>query len=236
MTDEIKRLVGELAVDSFVKPGMKLGLGTGTTAVHAVRRVAQAIQQGTLSDLLVVPTSMQTLQLCQELGLAVRSMNDPDIAASLDLAIDGADAVDPDFCLIKGGGGAHLIEKIVAYSAKKFVVIVDESKLTDSLGPGFPIPLEVIPEARFAVQLAVEKMGGQVVLREAQRKIGPVISENGNMILDVRFPAGLPAPAAEMEGRFNAIPGVVENGLFTRPVEAVVVGMQDGRLEVRTRS
>ncbi|AFG36560.1 ribose-5-phosphate isomerase RpiA [Spirochaeta africana] len=234
--DELKRLVGEYAVDHFVKSGMKVGLGTGTTAVHAVRRISERIAAGRLIDILVVPTSMQTRQLCQELLLPVRSMNDPDIDAELDIAIDGADAVDPQLALIKGGGAAHLTEKIVEYAAREFVVIVDESKLVDQLGTSVAIPLEVIPEARTTVIRRAAALGGQAVLRPAQSKIGPVITENGNMVLDVRFPDGLPIAAAELERELNSIPGVVENGLFTRPVTAVVVGMRTGQVEVKTPS
>lgn len=231
--DRLKKMVGEYAVDHFVKSGMKVGLGTGTTAVHAVRRIAERIEAGRLIDILVVPTSMQTLQLAQELRLAVRSMNDPDIDAELDLAIDGADAVDPQLQLIKGGGAAHLTEKIVEYAARQFVVIVDESKMVEKLGRDVAIPLEVIPESRRTVTRRAEQLGAVVLLRPARNKIGPVITENGNMILDVRFPDGLPMSERELERELNTIPGVVENGLFTRPVTAIVVGMRNGTVELQ---
>ncbi|GAB6090716.1 ribose-5-phosphate isomerase RpiA [Spirochaeta dissipatitropha] len=230
--DELKRLVGAYAVDHYVQTGMKVGLGTGSTAVHAVRRLAERIAAGELSNMLVVPTSLQTLQLSQELGLAVRSMNDPDIAGSLDVAIDGADEVDPDRCLIKGGGAAHLLEKIVEYTARDFIVIVDESKLVDRLAAAMPIPLEVIPEARVPVMNAVKALGGQPTLRMALRKAGPVVTDSGNLIIDVLYPESLPNTPAELERLFNLIPGVVENGLFTRAVKAVVVGRSDGRVDV----
>ncbi|MFW6362305.1 MAG: ribose 5-phosphate isomerase A [Spirochaeta sp.] len=234
IADNLKRLVGEYAADNYVKSGMKIGLGTGSTAVHAVRRISERIMSGRLIDILVVPTSMQTLLMCQELRLPVRRMNDPDIEAELDIAIDGADAVDPDLNLIKGGGAAHLVEKIVEYSARDFIVIVDESKLVDELGTTVGIPLEIIPDARAVVARFAAELGGEPVLRPARNKVGPIITENGNMILDVRFPKGLPLPAREMERELNSIPGVVENGLFTRPVTAVVVGMQDGTVQVQT--
>jgi ribose 5-phosphate isomerase A len=155
------------------------------------------------------------------------------------LTIDGADEVDPQHCLIKGGGGAHLIEKIAAYASEELAITVDESKLTENLGGGFPIPVEVVPAARVQATKALEKLGATVILREAVRKAGPVITEHGNLILDIRFCfPDLQSKSIDpflMETELNQIPGVVENGLFTRKLPAVYVACSNGTVETRRK-
>ncbi|WP_461247396.1 ribose 5-phosphate isomerase A, partial [Treponema sp. R6D11] len=183
----MKEAAGKAAVDALVKSSMKLGLGTGSTAIHAVRRVGELLANGTLRDISAFATSFQTEIECEKLGIPVYSLNSKELASGLDLTIDGADEVDPQNRLIKGGGGAMLIEKIAAYSSALFAVTVDESKIVQSLGTGFPVPVEVVPDARVQATKAFEKLGANVILREALRKIGPVITEHGNIILDIRF-------------------------------------------------
>jgi ribose 5-phosphate isomerase A len=143
----------------------------------------------------------------------------------VELAVDGADEVDPQLNLIKGGGAAHTMEKIVDSSAEKFIVIVDDSKLVDELGT-FPVPVEVIPQAFRVVAERLEAMDGKPELRIAERKDGPVITDNGNFVLDIQFQK-ISDPAA-LENELNTIPGVVENGLFTGIVHEVIVGTQQG--------
>ncbi|MFQ3621570.1 MAG: ribose 5-phosphate isomerase A, partial [Spirochaetales bacterium] len=157
----IKKEVGYAAADTYIKSGMKIGLGTGTTAIWCARRVAELISQGKLTNLLAVPTSTQTEYECQQLGIPLRTLNDPDIGGELDLSIDGADEVDETLCLTKGGGGALLIEKIVAYASKQYVVVIDTSKLVSHLGISFPIPLEVLRPGRVPVAKACEKLGAR---------------------------------------------------------------------------
>jgi ribose 5-phosphate isomerase A len=132
-----------------------------------------------------------------------------------------------------GGGGALLVEKIAAYASAAYAITVDESKIVNSLGAGFPIPVEVIPSARVSAGKALEALGATVMLREALRKAGPVITEHGNLILDIRFAA--PVNPVEMENNINHIPGVVENGLFTRIIPAVYIARSNGTVEVREK-
>lgn len=229
-------MVAASAVDKLVRSGMKLGLGTGSTAIPAVRRVGALLASGELCDILAVPTSFQTTIECEKLGIPIFSLNSREIDGSLDLTIDGADEVDPDNRCIKGGGGALLLEKIIAYASAQYAIVVDESKIVKNLGLKFPVPVEVIPEARIPVTLALEKLGAEVKLREAVRKAGPVITDHGNFILDILFGTA-PDPSA-LEAEINRIPGVVENGFFTGPAgrvlrPAIFIGHGNGNVERR---
>jgi len=217
----------------MVKSGMKLGLGTGSTAVHAVRRVGELLAKGELRDISAFATSFQTEIECEKLKIPFYSLNSQELANGLDLTIDGADEVDPQNRLIKGGGGAMLIEKLAAYASSQFAVIVDESKLTERLGYGFPVPVEVIPAARVQVTKALEKIGAIVILREAIRKAGPVITEHGNIILDIRFEAENQIEPSSLETELNQIPGVVENGFFTGKPPVIYVAQSGGTIETR---
>jgi len=233
----MKEAAGKTAVDDMVKSGMKLGLGTGSTAVYAVRRVGELLLQGVLRDICVFATSFQTEMECEKLNIPFFNLNSRELSSGLDLTIDGADEVDPQNYVIKGGGGALLIEKIAAYASGKYAIVVDESKLVNSLGTGFPVPVEVIPAARVQVTRVLEKTGITVILREALRKAGPVITEHGNIILDIRFEkksngsSGLlnePINPSLMETELNQIPGVVENGFFTRKPPVVYIARSEG--------
>ncbi|MDR2942419.1 MAG: ribose-5-phosphate isomerase RpiA [Treponema sp.] len=227
----MKEAAGKAAVDALVKSGMKLGLGTGSTAIHAVRRVGELLAQGTLRDISAFATSFQTEIECEKLGIPAYTLNSKELAGGLDLTIDGADEVDPQNRLIKGGGGAMLIEKLAAYSSALFAVIVDESKIVQTLGTGFPVPVEVVPSARVQVVRVFEKLGASVILREALRKAGPVITEHGNIILDIRFSATVDPVAMETE--INKTPGVVENGFFTGNIPVVYIAHANGTIETR---
>ncbi|MGN0738708.1 MAG: ribose-5-phosphate isomerase RpiA [Treponema sp.] len=216
---EQKELVASTAVDTLISEGkifsgMKIGLGTGSTAIPAVKHLAKRINDGTLKDIKAVATSFGTQNLCEELQIPVYSMNDKVIGGHLDLAIDGADEVDPDNNVIKGGGAALLREKIVAYNSTQFVVVADSTKIVNSLGTKFPLPVEIVGEARVPVENALKALGAECVLREGIRKCGPVITDNGNQILDILWKS--PVNPAEMEDKINSIVGVVEVGFFTK--------------------
>jgi ribose 5-phosphate isomerase A len=226
--NEIKKQVGFAAVDEFVKSGMKIGLGTGSTAVWAVRRLGELLKAGKLKGILAVATSSQTEMECQQAGVPLRSLNDPEIGGGLNLAIDGADEVDENLNLTKGGGGALLIEKIVAYSAEKFVVVVDSSKLVKNLGLAFPIPTEVLREARMTATKAFARLGAEAQVRMAVKKMGAVITDNGNILLDLKFSRAF--DPREMEMLLARIPGVLGNGVFSHNVAEVMVGHPDGRI------
>ena len=234
--NEQKVLVANTAVDKLLEErkifdGMKIGLGTGSTAMPAVKRLAEHIQNGKVKDVKAVVTSFQTAVACQELGIPVYTLNDKIIGGQLDLAIDGADEVDDDCNCIKGGGAAHLREKLVEYNSKIFVVIGDSSKAVKTIGTQFRVPVEIIGDARVPVTQALNNLGADCVLREGVKKAGPVITDNGNMILDCHWES--PINVAEMEDKINQIVGVVENGLFSKNKPIVFIAQDDGTVDIK---
>lgn len=233
---EQKKLVGAYAVDKLLEEGlifsgMKIGLGTGSTAMPAVERLAHHLHSGTIKDIKAVATSFQTTIACEQLGIPVYSMNATVIGGQLDLAIDGADEISPENHLIKGGGAALLLEKIVAYNAKQFVVVADSSKDVPHLGTGFALPVEIIAEARSSLVRQLEELGAQCSLREGVRKAGPVVTDNGNLILDLLWKA--PVDAASLEDRIKGLVGVVEVGFFTKNKPRCYIARKDGSVTVR---
>ncbi|MDR2808019.1 MAG: ribose-5-phosphate isomerase RpiA [Spirochaetaceae bacterium] len=226
---EIKQKTGKAAVEALVKSGMKIGLGTGSTALYVIQHLGLLVQQGVLHDIAAVPTSFQSAQECYKSNIPVYSLDSPRIKGRLDLSIDGADEVDRNLFCIKGGGGALLLEKIIAYNSDAYCLVVDKTKCVENLGLVFPVPLELVPEARVPVTQALERRGLKVTLREAVRKVGPVITEHGNILLDVLFPE--PVNPVEWESAFVQIAGVVESGFFTKTKPAVFVGSESGEVD-----
>lgn len=234
--NEQKILVANTAIDTLIAEkkifsGMKIGLGTGSTALPAVKRLAERIADGTLTDIEAVPTSFQTANYCQDLDIPVYSLNHRSIGGHLDLTIDGADAIDPENNLIKGGGAALLREKIVAYNSTNYAIVADGSKIVPNLGTKFPLPVEIIAEARASVITALERLGATCTLREGVRKYGPVITDCGNQILDCLWQ--IPVDPVKMEDAINGIPGVVETGFFTKHRPIVFYSKEDGSVEIR---
>ncbi|HTZ53046.1 MAG TPA: ribose-5-phosphate isomerase RpiA [Spirochaetia bacterium] len=227
---DLKKKLGTYAADHFVRDGMKVGLGTGSTAIWAARRVAQRLSSGELRGIRTVVTSLQTELEARALGIPVFTLNDAALESSLDIVIDGADEVDPAGNLIKGGGGALLMEKIIAYSSKALVIIVDHTKLSPRLCEHFAIPVEVVADAVTPVRRTLEKMGGEVSLRMAVMKAGPVVTDLGNLLLDVTFRGEF--DPRRMEEDLKLIPGVLEDGLFTRLPPALVIAREDGTIQV----
>jgi ribose 5-phosphate isomerase A len=227
--NEIKRRTGREAADALVRSGMKLGLGTGSTAVEMVRRIAEKLEAGELKDLLMVPTSLQTALECERLGLSLCSLNDGRLSGGLDLTIDGSDEVDPDWRLIKGGGAAMLMEKVAASASRRYAIVIGEGKRVQRLGERFPVPVEVLGGAVRPASRALEALGARVELRQGARKAGPVVTDNGHLILDAFFAEAF--PAEEMERRIQLIPGVLANGIFTLAVTDLFIGRADGRVE-----
>lgn len=232
-TTEVKRLLGSTAVEALVRSGMKLGLGTGSTAVQAVYRIGELLGCGSLRDIVAVPTSFQTVVACRQAGISLSTLNDPVVDGKLDLTIDGADEVDPRWNLIKGGGAAMLIEKLVARASRSYCIIVESYKIVRRLGEQAPVPVEIIPEALVTATRQLEALAGIVTLRLATMKDGPVISDHGNFILDVSFPRAF--SPKRMESEIMAIPGVIANGIFTLPVTDLFIGYPDGRTERKSR-
>ncbi len=234
--DEQKILAASTAIDTLISEkkifsDMKIGLGTGSTALPAVKRLSERICDGTLQNIKAVVTSFQTENYCKELGIPVFTLNDREIGGELDLTIDGADEIDGENNLIKGGGAALLLEKIVAYNSKAYAIVADESKSVKTVGTKFPLPVEIIGSARICVEKALNKLGAKCVLREGVRKCGPVITDNGNQILDCLWEN--PVDAREMEDKISKIVGVVEVGFFTKLKPVVFIAKSDGSVEIR---
>lgn len=212
-----KELVGRRAAE-LVEDGMRVGLGTGST----VRHTTEALADRDL-DLLCVPTSVETDRLARHLGLKV---TDPDAVPSLDIAVDGADEVDPALNLVKGGGGAHFRERLVAEMADRFVVVVDESKVVEQLGD-FGVPVEVMSFGQDVVARRLQAEGAVDV------HVRPTKSDNGNLILDADF--GPLADPVELATRLTPITGLIAHGIFPGAlVSEVLVGRADGTIETRT--
>ncbi len=208
---------------------MTLGLGSGSTAAILIEQIGERVAAGELVGIRGVPTSFQATILAQQYGIPLVTLNEID---RMDLAIDGADEVDPHRNLIKGGGGCQTREKLVDSRADRFVVVVDSTKLSDVLGSHFPLPVEVLPDAYRQVMAQLGEMGSQPELRMAVRKAGPVVTDQGNLLVDARFP-GIQEPG-RLEKEINNIPGVVENGLFVGMADEVLVGeIVDGEPSVR---
>lgn len=226
---EMKEIVAKKIVDEFIVNGMKIGLGSGTTSEYAVRYIGELIKKGKLKNIIGVTTSTQTELVCHELGIPITTLNDPVVDGELDLAIDGPDEIDKSKNLTKGGGGALTQEKIVDYAAKEFVIIADETKLVEELGITFPIPLEVLPMARITATHELEKLSAEVKVRMAAKKMGAVITDNGNIILDILFKS--PIEPEKYERSLNMIPGVLENGIFAVKKAKIFVCYKDGTVK-----
>eukprot|EP00439_Symbiodinium_sp_Y106_P048243 s14_g6.t1 len=232
--DELKKMVGYKAVDDYVQSGTVIGLGTGSTAAFAVERVGEKLKSGELKDIIAIPTSIRTQEQAESLGIPLATL---DTHSDLDVAIDGADEVDPALNLVKGGGGALFREKIVEMCAKKFIVIVDESKLCDGLGPGFPVPVEIVP---FCHEHTMRKIASLPALKgcEPVLRLGnvannqpdgdePAVTDNGNYIVDLKFTSPISDPVAAGE-QLKATVGVVDHGLFTGMTTACIIAGKEG--------
>ena len=215
----MKKAVAEAAVNE-VTSNMIVGLGSGSTAAIMIKTLANKIKAGELREIRGVPTSFQSEVLALELGIPLIDLVSVD---QIDLAIDGADEVNPSYQLIKGGGACHVREKLVASRANKLLIVVDQTKLVKNLNEEFPLPVEVLPSAWKQVKDVIEDMDAQCKLRLAEKKAGPVVTDEGNLILDVLFNGGIKNPK-EIELQINNIPGVLENGLFVDLTYKVLVG------------
>lgn len=224
----MKREVG-LAAASKVKSNSIVGLGTGSTAAYAIEYIGDRLKSGELENIQGVPTSFQSEVLARKYGIPLTTL---DAIDRIDVAIDGADEVDPQKNLIKGGGAAHTREKLVDSLAELFIVVVDSNKLVEKLGSTFLLPVEVIPLALSPVMKALSKFGGEPEIRMGIKKDGPVVTDQGNLVIDVKF-SQIDNPA-ELESQINNIPGVLDNGLFVGLADLILVGeIKDGKPSVR---
>ena len=223
-SDRAKQNAAEKACE-LVKDDMIVGLGTGSTAAYAIRLLGKRVVEDEL-QILGVPTSFGSEALAIRSGIPLASLTEE---PEIDIAIDGADQLDASLNAIKGGGAAHTREKIVSMSAKHFVVVADEKKMADVLT--HPVPIEVLPYARRLVEKKITELNGKCTMRTGSGKDGPIISDNGNIILDCDF-GKIDSPAA-LGDELSRIPGLVEHGIFTN-VDVVYVGYED-RVETRSR-
>jgi ribose 5-phosphate isomerase len=220
-SEALKQLAGSAAA-RLVADGMVCGMGTGSTARFFMEEVGRRMREEGLR-IAGVPTSFQSRLLCQRLGIPLRDVQD---CRGIDLAVDGADEVDPALNVTKGGGAAHTMEKLVATMASQFVVIVDEGKLVPRLGTTLDIPVEIILPALGYVTEVVKRLGGEARLRMGLDKDGPVVTDNGQVVIDAKF--GPDVDLREVDARLHRTPGVIETGLFFDLAAKVLVGVSDG--------
>ena len=214
---------------ALVTSGMKVGLGTGSTTALALEELGRRIRDEGLS-IVGTPTSSSASLLARRFGIPTATLDE---LLSLDIALDGADEVDPDLNLIKGRGAAHTREKIVARQADRFVVLVDDSKMVDRLGSLMPVPIEVLPMASAVVERELTRLGGTAELRMGLRKDGPVVSDQGFWIIDARF-----GPIDDVEALNRAllgIPGVLDHGIFLGMATDAFIGSSDGAVRHMSR-
>ncbi|MCX5514060.1 ribose 5-phosphate isomerase A [Kaistia algarum] len=231
--DEAKKVAGRRVIEEFVRDGMKLGLGSGTTSHFFVRELGKHVAAGL--RVTCTTTSRATNDVARDVGIRIADPND---IGELDLTIDGPDEIDRSFRMIKGGGACLLWEKIIAHASRRMITICDETKIVDQLG-AFPLPVEVVQFAwkqteRMVSRLLAEHGIPEATIARRMRDDQPVVTDSGNFILDCRC-GTIPDPE-RLELELNRIPGVVENGLFTRESQGMVVGCLDGTSYVALRN
>jgi ribose 5-phosphate isomerase A len=225
MNDQAKQRAAERAIEQ-VRAGQVIGLGTGSTAKFAIEGLARRVREGL--SVKGVPTSIATERMATELGISLVPLND---AGTIDVTFDGADEVDPEFNMIKGGGGALTREKLVALASRKRVILIDESKLVSKLGESRLLPVEVLP---FAWTLSAGLLSDMGCVPSLRAEAGiPFLTDNGNHILDCAFGAIEDPPT--LEKRIKLLPGVIECGLFIGIADTLVIGFDD-RIEIRERT
>ncbi len=214
----MKKIAGEKAAE-YIENGMIVGLGTGSTVEYTIKKIGEMIKSGL--EIKGIPTSMHTKKIAKECNIPLTDLEESPI---IDITIDGADEVDPNLNLIKGGGGALAREKIVAYHSKKEIIVIDETKIVKGLGVNCPLPVEVLKYGWSSTKKVLEEIGCVVQLRKIMND--PYLTDNSNYILDCEFEI-IESPE-QLEKDINNIPGVVENGLFIGLVDEVIVGSRQG--------
>lgn len=229
LTDQLKQQAAYRAVEE-VRSGMILGLGTGSTTRFALERIAELLKQGQLKNILGIPSSLQTEAIARSLGIPLTSF---DTHTEIDVTIDGADEVDPDLNLIKGGGGALLREKVLAQASRRNIIIVDEGKLSSRLGTRCALPVEVIPFAIGVERKFLQTLGAKVAVRKNSGG-SPYRTDQGNAILDATF--GPIADPAALAQQLNQRAGIVEQGLFLGLATEVIVAGKNGISQLKRQS
>jgi ribose 5-phosphate isomerase A len=212
-----------LAALTHIENGMVIGLGSGSTAVYAIREIGNQLRNNTLRNIMGVPTSHQAEMEAINAGIPLTSLTEhPEI----DIGLDGADQINETFQAIKGGGGALMREKVVASASKLYIIIIDTRKLSAELGKGIPLPIEVLPFALGHVVPQIESLGAKVNIRTGSGKLGPTLTDNGNFIIDTYF--DVISNPKELNIELRKIPGVLDTGLFIDLVDIVYVGTNEG--------
>jgi ribose 5-phosphate isomerase A len=225
--EDLKKQAGEKAVE-YIEDGMIVGLGTGSTVEYTIRKLGKLVRDGL--KIKGIPTSVHTQRIAKKEKIPLTTLEDN---PAIDLTIDGADEVDPDLNLIKGGGGALVREKIIAFNSKKVIIVIDDSKIVKALGIDFPLPVEVVKFGWTSTKKTLEEIGCNVELRRVMEN-EPYITDNSNYILDCEFDR-IENPT-QLEIDINNIPGVVENGLFIGLANQVIVGGKQGILTLDKES
>lgn len=235
LADENKRKVGEFSVEKFVTSNMTIGLGSGSTAIWAMRAIAHKCKEGILTNIMCGSTGPGTQLEALSLGLSVHDLNFPALV-EFDIVIDGADEFDDNSNLVKGGGGCLLREKIVGYSADKFVILVGEEKQVPYLGKTFPIPIEVIPSALKRVEKQIVQWYDvkTINLRKDARNVGPWITEEGNYLLDIVF--GQEYNPKNLELEIVQIVGIVEVGIFAQHKPIIMIIQKNGKILIKNNN
>lgn len=231
--DEAKKVAGHRVIAEFVQDGMKLGLGSGTTSHFFVRELGKHVANGL--KVTCTTTSRSTIDVAREVGIEIIDPND---IGEIDLTVDGPDEIDHNFNMIKGGGACLLWEKIIAHASKQMICVCDETKIVSRLGK-FPLPVEVVQFGWKQTERQVARILGDhgisgVRIERRMREGQPVVTDSGNFILDCHCGPVISEPTP-LETELNRIPGVVENGLFTREAAGMVVGRLDGSSYVKMR-
>jgi ribose 5-phosphate isomerase A len=238
-TNELKRLVAEEAVKQ-INDGMIIGLGSGSTVKYALESIGRKLKSGTIKNISGVSTSQHTENISRELGISIitldesvrrATLNNQHSTLSIDLTIDGADEVDENLNLIKGGGGALLREKIIAQATKRLIIIVDETKISKCLGEKWPVPVEVIKSALNAEKYFLESIGAKTVIRKSSSGEN-YLTDEGNFIIDANF--GKIEDAEEISDLLNKRAGIVEHGLFLGLTYKVICAMNNGIIKELT--
>ena len=206
----------------YIKSGQAIGIGSGSTVAKFIEELGEKIQKKELADIICIPASYQSELDLQIAEIKIGTLHD---YPELDICIDGTDQVDQDFNLIKGGGAALTREKILAHAAKEVLIIADNTKLVDVLGGTQPLPIEVLPFGLGFVEAQLRRLGFDPILRIAKHKNGPIITDNGNFIIDANIPK-IKRPE-EMADKLQTIPGIIEHGLFCNLVSLLIIGYPD---------
>ncbi|MBS7619669.1 ribose 5-phosphate isomerase A [Candidatus Bathyarchaeota archaeon] len=227
--ESAKKRAAEKSVE-HIKDGYVLGLGSGSTATVAIRMIGELLREGSLKNILGVPTSIQSAYEAIEAGIPLTTLDEHPI---LDLCIDGVDQMNENLDAIKGKGGALLREKVVASASKKYIFILDETKISNRLGLRCPVPLEIHPFSAKPVLLKIRKMGAKATIRMVKEKLGPLFTDNGNFLVDADF--GEIGDVKELEAALKRIPGVLETGLFIEMADIAYIGTKTSVLKYHRR-